>query len=87
MTAAEIIFFVGIALILIGLLVVILAFLFRSTRTGGKAKIQAGGVVIIGPVPIVFGTDKKALKTVLILAITLTALVLAVTVVNYLLSR
>ncbi len=86
MAAAYIIFFVGIALVLIGLLLVILAFLLRSTRTGGKANVQAGGVVIIGPIPIVFGTDKKAVKTVLILAIVLTALVLVVTILNYLLS-
>ncbi len=41
--------------------------------------------MIIGPVPIVFGTDKKALKTVLTLSIVLTLLLLAVTIISYIL--
>jgi uncharacterized protein (TIGR00304 family) len=87
MTEAEIVSFVGIALIFLGFLLVVFAFLLRSSRSAGKANVRGGGVVIIGPIPIVFGTDKKAVKTVLILAIVLTVLVLAATVANYLLGR
>jgi len=87
MSEAEIVSFIGIALIFIGLLIVALAVLLRSSRIEGKVKVRGGGAVIIGPIPIVFGSDKKAVKTVLILAIVLTALVLAFTVVNYFLGR
>jgi uncharacterized protein (TIGR00304 family) len=87
LAAAEIFAFVGIALIFIGVLIVALAVLLKSNRSAGKGNVQAGGAVIIGPVPIVFGSDKKTVKTVLVLSIVLTALVLAVTIVNYLLAR
>jgi uncharacterized protein (TIGR00304 family) len=42
---------------------------------------------MIGPIPIVFGTDQKLVKTVLILALVLTVLALIVTVLYYLLLR
>lgn len=87
MTTIEILSIVGIALIFVGVLLVALAVLLKSKRYAGKANIKAGGAVIIGPIPIVFGTDKKTMKTVLVLSIVLTAIVLAITVVNYLLAR
>jgi uncharacterized protein (TIGR00304 family) len=87
MAAAEFFAFAGIALIFIGVLIVALAVLLKPKRYAGKGTVKAGGAVIIGPVPIVFGTDKKTVKTVLILSILLTALVLAVTIVNYLLAK
>jgi uncharacterized protein (TIGR00304 family) len=63
----------GIALIVIGILVVVVAVIVASTRGGGKGgKTRAAGVIMIGPIPIIFGTDKKALKDVVILALALT---------------
>ena len=59
----------------------------RSAKKQGKSKVSAGGAVIIGPIPIIFGTDKKALKTVLLLSLSLTILLLVVMVVYYLLLR
>jgi uncharacterized protein (TIGR00304 family) len=79
-------YFAGIALIFIGVLIVALAILLKSSRSLEKGRVRGGGAVIISPVPIVFGSDKKTVKTVLILAIVLTVLVLAVTIVNYLLA-
>jgi len=86
MASAEILSFVGIALIFIGVLIVVLAVFLRSKRYAGEGNVKAGGAVIIGPVPIVFGMDKRTVKTVLILSILLTTLVLTVTIVNYLLA-
>ena len=83
----DVLFLAGFALIVVGVLIVILALLLVSVRSAGKGKVRGGGAVIIGPVPIVFGTDKKSLKTILLLAIVLTALALVVFVVNYLLAR
>jgi len=56
----------GIALIVITLLVFSLFHMKKE-----KAKMKGGGAIIIGPVPIVFGTDKETVKTVLKLSIIL----------------
>ncbi len=85
MVSTELLYLVGFALIFIGILIVALLVLVKSARAG-KGRFKGAGAVIVGPVPIVFGTDRKSVKTVLVLAIVLTALVLAVTVVNYLLA-
>jgi uncharacterized protein (TIGR00304 family) len=77
----------GIALILIGVLIIVLAVLLFSLLSAKKGKIKGGGAVIIGPVPIIFGTDKKSLKTVLLLSLALTVLLLIVMIVHYLLLR
>jgi len=80
----------GLALIFVGILMIVLAVLLLSVRSAkkqGKGKVSAGGAVIIGPIPIIFGTDKKALKTVVLLSLSLTMLLLVVMVVYYLLLR
>jgi len=77
----------GVALILIGVLIIVLAVLLFSLLSVKKGKVKGGGAVIIGPVPIIFGTDKKSLKTVLLLSLALTVLLLIVMIVHYLLLR
>ena len=74
----------GFALIFIGLIIVVLAVMLvakRGLRAEGNAK--AGGIIIIGPIPIVFGSDKRITKNLLYLAL---ALVVA-TIVLFLLFR
>jgi uncharacterized protein (TIGR00304 family) len=87
LTEPELLYSTGIALILAGILIIILAVFLLSIRSAGKGKFKGGGAVIIGPVPIIFGTDKKALRTVLLLSLALTVLLLVVMIVNYLLLR
>lgn len=77
----------GIALILIGVLIIVLAVLLFSLLSAKKGKIKGGGAIIIGPVPTIFGTDKKSLKTVLLLSLALTVLLVAALVIYYLLMR
>ena len=43
---------------------------------------KGGGVVVIGPVPIIFGTDKETVKTLLVLSIILVALLLIWAVIS-----
>ncbi len=82
------IFIVGFALIVLGILLVIAATVLAGTRgQKGNSKARTAGVVIVGPVPIVFGNDKKMLKSLLVLAVVLTALALAVMLVYYFLLR
>ena len=77
----------GIVLVLAGVVIIAVAVFLLSVRGAGKGKVRGGGAVIIGPIPIIFGTDKKSLKTVLLLSLALTALLLAVMIVHYLLVR
>jgi uncharacterized protein (TIGR00304 family) len=78
----------GSTLILVGVTIMVIATLIMFlSNAKGKGKAKGGGVIIIGPVPIVFGTDKESLRTVLLLAITLTALLIVLTVMVYFMSR
>ncbi len=68
-------------MILVGFAVVFIALIllvFTAARYRGK--IRGGGVVVIGPFPIVFGTDKESVKVLLILSIVLIALLLIFTI-------
>jgi uncharacterized protein (TIGR00304 family) len=61
----------GIVLIILGMFILMLS-LWRA----GEGRGEAGGVVIVGPVPIVFGTSQRIAATVMVLAIALTVVVL-----------
>ena len=68
---------IGLTLLLTGFALVFIATILLSVKgSRGKGKVKAGGVVIIGPVPIIFGTDKQTVKALLILSIILVALLL-----------
>jgi uncharacterized protein (TIGR00304 family) len=74
----------GIVLIFVGFalsFIIMLLLVFSGKRDGGRGKVRGGGAVIIGPVPIVFGTDKESVKIILILSIILVALLLVFTVI------
>ena len=85
MADAGVLFGLGVALILVGVFIIAVAIFLLSVKSAGKGKVRGGGAVIIGPVPIIFGTDRKSLKTVLLLSIVLTILLIVVMVVYYLL--
>jgi uncharacterized protein (TIGR00304 family) len=78
----------GTALALAGMLIMtvatVLLLLSKKEKTG---KIRGGGVILIGPIPIVFGTDKQSLKTILLLAIVLTTLLIALVIILYFLNK
>ncbi len=77
----------GIALIFVGVLIMVVAVILLSISGAKKGKVKGGGAIIIGPIPIVFGTDKKSLKTVLLLSLALTVILVVAMVVYYLLPR
>jgi len=70
---------IGIGIILVGFLVVLLA-----TAASGRSpeeeerrtEVRGGGVVMIGPIPIVFGSDAKWASIAIVLAIVLIVVVL-----------
>ena len=87
MADAGALYALGIALILTGVLIIMLAVLLLSVLTAKKGRVKGGGAIIIGPIPIIFGTDKKSLKTVLLLSLALTVLLVVAMVMYYLLFR
>jgi uncharacterized protein (TIGR00304 family) len=77
----------GIALVFVGVLIIIVAVILLSVSGARKGKVKGGGAIIVGSVPIIFGTDEKSLKTVLLLSLALTVLLVVAMVVYYLLLR
>jgi len=76
-------------LILLGLLLIFLGMLILALslwRTG-EGRAEAGGVVIVGPIPIVFGTSQRAAVAVMALAIILTVLTLVLFLLGLALAR
>jgi len=74
----------GFVFIIIGFAITFIAailFALRSTKT--KADAKGGGVVIIGLVPIIFGTDKESVKALLILSIILIALIIVFIILTH----
>jgi uncharacterized protein (TIGR00304 family) len=71
--------FIGAAIILAGLVLVFLAFVMSGkTSKGGEkqTQVRGGGVVMIGPIPIIFGSDAKWTSIAIVLAIVLIVMVI-----------
>ncbi|MCZ7379952.1 MAG: TIGR00304 family protein [Candidatus Methanoperedens sp.] len=49
----------------------------RPAETGKETRVKGGGIILIGPIPVVFGTDKRYALLMMILAIVL--MLLAIT--------
>ena len=73
---------IGLALIFAGIIVIV-AVIAASARGAGKGKVKAAGIIMIGPIPIIFGTDKKSVKTVLALALAFTVAAIIAMVLFY----
>ena len=67
--------FLGIAFLMTG---VLFSLLFKHPESVDKAEIRGGGIIFIGPIPLVFGTDRNSLLIILILVIALMILMLLV---------
>ena len=80
---ATLLYSVGIVLVFLGIAISVIAALllfFSGSRSRGKTK--GAGVIIIGFIPIVFGTDKDSVKKILMLSLLLT-IFLAVVMILY----
>jgi uncharacterized protein (TIGR00304 family) len=88
MADLSIIYTVGIALVVVGIIIVV-AVIAKASMSGGKeeSRVQGAGIIMIGPIPIIFGTDKKSVKEVLLLALALVIVVLIIMLVYYWLWR
>ncbi|MBI3023660.1 MAG: TIGR00304 family protein [Thaumarchaeota archaeon] len=69
----------GVVVIVLGFLIIFLTTLISARsrrRDGGEGgtELKGGGVVMIGPIPIIFGTDPKWTSIAIVLAIILVVL-------------
>ena len=77
----------GTVLVVAGIIVIVAAIALAAKVGSKKGKVRGAGIIMIGPVPIIFGTDKKSVKAVLALALVLTIVVLIIILLNYWLLR
>jgi len=80
----SLLFNIGAFLILVGFVlafVVLTLLMWKSFK--GEGKVRGGGAIIIGPFPIVFGTDRELVKMLLMLSVVLVILVLIVMIFSY----
>lgn len=59
----------GLLLVIAGFAVVVVSMF--SGAAGGKTEVKGGGVVMIGPIPVIFGSDAKWASVAVVLAIVL----------------
>jgi len=71
---------VGIVLVIVGIIIIVVAILLASVFNSKKVKVRGAGVVMIGPIPIIFGTDKKSVRE----AVALTLALMIVGLIIYL---
>jgi len=84
----ETIYSLGIALVFVGMFVILVAvILLFLASVRGKGKVRGGGAIIIGPVPIIFGTDKESIKTILLLSLALTIVLVIAMVIFHVMLR
>jgi uncharacterized protein (TIGR00304 family) len=69
----------GILLVLVGFGVIVVAMLSQGKKEG--AEVKGGGVIMIGPVPIIFGSDMKWASVAIVLAIILIVLAVVLSLV------
>ncbi len=82
-----VLYILGLALVIVGIIFIILAIILASTQGNEKAKVKGAGIIMIGPIPIIFGTDKKSVKMVLALALAITIALIITTIIYYWLLR
>ena len=69
----------GVTLIILGFIISFLAVLLmfiRAYRFRGKTR--GGGLIMIGPIPIIFGTDRESVKMLILLAVALMILMIII---------
>ena len=63
MTDLTVFYAIGIVLVMVGVVVIVAAIIRASTGSSkGESRVRGAGVIMIGPIPIIFGTDKKSVK-------------------------
>ncbi|HXW94800.1 MAG TPA: DUF131 domain-containing protein [Nitrososphaerales archaeon] len=69
----------GVLLVLVGFGVILVAMLSQARKEG--VEVKGGGVIMIGPVPIIFGSDMKWASVAIVLTIVLIVLTVVLNLV------
>ena len=77
---SDILFLLGLFLFLAGFLLTFLAVALLAFRHTGEGRVRGGGVILLGPIPIVFG-DVKYSRFLIVLAVVLFLLFLLIALV------
>ena len=64
----------GFAVIVLGILLIFIGTALQSSSSSSKTEIHTGGVIMIGPIPIIFGNDKGLVVIGVIFAVVLMVL-------------
>ena len=77
-------FEIGFGLTVIGLLVAFAAIILMII-SGKKSdrRVRGGGILFIGPIPIIFGTDRESVKVIILLAIASIAMIVILMILPY----
>jgi uncharacterized protein (TIGR00304 family) len=49
---------IGFAVVILGILLIFIGTALQSSSNDSKTEVHTGGVILIGPIPIIFGNDK-----------------------------
>ncbi len=79
----DILFALGLILVSTGLVLALVAILLSVFKAFRKDRVRGAGLILLGPIPIIFGTDVKALKWVLVLALILIVVVFLLSYLSY----
>ena len=75
-------------LIIFGFVLAFLVMIVMAFRgAGNSGKSRSAGLILIGPIPIIFGSDKESVKVLMVLAIVLIAVALTFMLLPNLLYR
>jgi len=65
----------GFLLIIVGIIIILVALALAGlSHRGQRSDVKGGGIILIGPFPIIFGSDVKTVKILIYLVILIIAL-------------
>lgn len=73
---------IGIFVSTIGVMVIVASLVLSSLSTPNGGSTSYGGVIVIGPIPIVFGSDRNTVLIAVVGAVILMVMALAAMIVN-----
>ena len=77
-------FEIGFGLTVIGLLVAFAAIILMiMSGKQSDSRVRGGGILFIGPIPIIFGTDRDSVKVIILLAIASIAMIAILMILPY----
>ncbi|HUO42786.1 MAG TPA: DUF131 domain-containing protein [Methylomirabilota bacterium] len=80
---ANLVFELGLGLTVAGLLVAFAAIIMIMTGKKGDRQVRGGGILFIGPIPVIFGTDNQSVKILVLLVIASIGMIAILMVLPY----